>query len=65
MKFQAKKTDRKLHRVALMVSVKDVKMTDLENGNVLFDFSIYRFENSRILPIILMHFLLQDLLLLR
>jgi len=25
-----------------LVSVKDVKMTDLETGNVLFDFSIYR-----------------------
>lgn len=38
----AKKTDRKLNRVALMVSVKDVKMTDLETGDVSFDISIYR-----------------------
>jgi len=38
----ARKTDRKLHRVALMVSMKDVKMTDLETGNVYFDISIYR-----------------------
>ena len=41
--FKARKTDRKLNRVALLVSVKDVKMTDLETGNVNFDISIYRF----------------------
>ena len=40
--FKARKTDRKLNRVALLVSVKDVKMTDLETGNVNFDISIYR-----------------------
>ena len=40
--FQARKTDRKLNRVALLVSVKDVKMTDLETGDVCFDISIYR-----------------------
>ena len=39
---QAKKDDRKLNRVALMVSVKGIKMSDLETGNVKFDFSIYR-----------------------
>jgi len=38
----ARKTDRKLNRVALLVSVKDLKMTDLESGNVCFDISIYR-----------------------
>ena len=38
--FKARKTDRKLNRVALLVSVKDVKMTDLETGNVNFDISI-------------------------
>jgi len=38
----AKKTDRKLNRVALLVSVKDVKMTDLETGDVSFHISIYR-----------------------
>lgn len=38
----AKRTDRKLNRVALMVSVKDVKMTDLETGDAYFDISIYR-----------------------
>jgi len=38
----ARKTDRKLNRVALLVSVKDVKMTDLETGDVCFDISIYR-----------------------
>lgn len=41
--FKARKTDRKLNRVALLVSVKDVKMTDLETGRVNFDISIYRF----------------------
>ena len=41
--LKARKTDRKLNRVALLVSVKDVKMTDLETGNVNFDISIYRF----------------------
>lgn len=40
--FQARKTDRKLNRVALLISVKDVKMTDLESGDVCFDISIYR-----------------------
>ena len=39
---QARKTDRKLNRVALLISVADVKMTDLETGNVCFDISIYR-----------------------
>lgn len=38
----ARKTDRKLNRVALLISVKDVKMTDLESGDVCFDISIYR-----------------------
>jgi len=38
----ARKTDRKLNRVALLISVKDLKMTDLESGNVCFDISIYR-----------------------
>ena len=32
--------------MALLVSVKDVKMTDLETGNVCFDISIYRLEQS-------------------
>ena len=32
-----------------MVSVKDVKMTDLETGDVYFDISIYRLEEPRIL----------------
>ena len=44
--FQARKTDRKLNRVALMVSVKDVKMTDLETGAAYFDISIYRSEKE-------------------
>ena len=39
---QARKTDRKLNRVALLVSVADVKMTDLETGQMCFDISIYR-----------------------
>merc|ERR1711892_912317 len=38
----AKKDDRKLNKVALMVSVKGIKMSDLETGNIKFDFSIYR-----------------------
>ena len=42
MWVQARKTDRKLSRVALLVSVKDVKMTDLETGLVTFHLSIYR-----------------------
>jgi len=41
----ARKTDRKLNRVALMVSVKDVKMTDLETGAAYFDISIYRISS--------------------
>jgi len=41
----ARKTDRKLNRVALMVSIKDVKMTDLETGAVYFDISIYRISS--------------------
>lgn len=38
----ARKTDRKLNRVALLVSVSDVRMTDLETGQMCFDISIYR-----------------------
>merc|ERR1711892_179222 len=38
----AKQDDRKLSRVALMVSVKGIKMSDLETGKTTFDFSIYR-----------------------
>ena len=49
--FQARKTDRKLNRVALMVSIKDVKMTDLETGAVYFDISIYRCMRIQILLI--------------
>ena len=39
---KAKKDDRKLNRVALLVSVKGIKMSDLETGLVNLDFSIYR-----------------------
>ena len=46
---QAKKDDRKLNRVALMVSVKGIKMSDLETGNIKFDFSIYRLDMVKIL----------------
>ena len=42
MFVQARKTDRKLNRVALLVSVSDVRMTDLETGQMCFDISIYR-----------------------
>ena len=45
--FQAKKVDRKLNRVALMVSVKGIKMSDLETGNITFDFSIYRWVKNK------------------
>ena len=46
---QAKQDDRKLSRVALMVSVKGIKMSDLETGNIKFDFSIYRSDIVKIL----------------
>ena len=32
-----------------MVSVKGIKMSDLETGNIKFDFSIYRLDMVRIL----------------
>ena len=40
--IKARRTDRKLNRVALLVSVRDLKMTDLTTGKLFFDISIYR-----------------------
>ena len=39
---KAKKDDRKLNRVALLVSVGGIRISDLETGIVSFDYSIYR-----------------------
>ena len=39
---KAKKDDRKLNRVALLVSIGGIRISDLETGIVSFDYSIYR-----------------------
>ena len=40
--FQARKDNRRLIRVSMLISVRGIKMADLESGKTLLNFSIYR-----------------------
>ena len=40
--FQARKDNRRLIRVSMLISVRGIKMSDMETGKTLLNFSIYR-----------------------
>lgn len=40
--IQARKDNRRLIRVSMLISVRGIKMSDLETGKTLLNFSIYR-----------------------
>ena len=42
--MKAKKLDKKLDQVALTVSLRGIKMEDVKNGDLHFEFSIYRLD---------------------
>ena len=46
--FQARKDNRRLIRVSMLISVRGIKMSDMETGKTLLNFSIYRWKLGNI-----------------